>query len=519
MLVVVVEIFSGAKDALLYYRVMFTNVSTLSARVARGLGSAWAWRVVLGLFLLEALWFVASARYPMAFDENYHFGLIQLHAQQWLPFFTSQPDHASVYGAIVRDPSYLYHWLMSFPYRFILLFTQNQTAQIICLRLINVALCTYGLFLYRRVIRAIGASKALTNSLFAVFVLVPVVPFLAAHINYDNLFFVALPLSVLLALKLMRGFSNHAIDATTSLLLLTLLFLACLIKYSFLPVALVAGLFVLWRLWRAKLCNRAGFGTFWNNLCKLSRVKQVLLVTACLLSFGLFAERYAVNTVAYHNPVPACNAVISEDECLQYGPYGRDQLYTSEKLASFHPHLWSYAWQWLYGMWYRLFFAVNYDYFSAPPLLVVSVLAVVLAVWAVLGIGLRFRWLFAGQPARQLLLWLTLGYGLVLFADGFSAYARTGQPVAINGRYLVPFLPFCFAFGGLAWSQILHRHAAVKTAVASLVIALFVLQGGGTMTFIIRSADSWLWPNPTVISINREVRSIAWPVILGKKIY
>jgi hypothetical protein len=116
---------------------------------------------------------------------------------------------------------------------------------------------------------------------------------------------------------------------------------------------------------------------------------------------------------------------------------------------------------------------------------------------------------------RQLLLWLVLVYGLVLFEDGFSAYAKTAQPVAINGRYWIPFLPFIFAFGGLAWSQILRRRPAMRSIVASLMIGVLLLQGGGTMTFIIRSGDTWMWNNSVVRSVNRTVRSAAWPFILG----
>ena len=498
---------------------MLARVSDFGRGLARLLGSRWCWRVVLGLFVLEALWFVLSAQYPMAFDENYHFGLIKLHATQWLPFFTQQPQNAAMYGEIARDPSYLYHWLMSFPYRLISAITDSQTAQVIFLRLINVAFFTYGLLLYRRVIRRIGTSRPLTNSLFAVFVLIPVVPFLAAHINYDNLFFVAVPLTVLLTLRLLSGFSDGKVDAVNTLVLLTVLCLASLIKYPFLPIAAVTGVFVLWRLWAAHLRGWEPLRRFWVSLRALSRFKQVALVAVCVVSVGLFAERYAANIVLYHNPVPACDAVISQDECNQYGPYNRDHLFATQKPGSFHPHLTGYTWQWAYGMWYRLFFAINYDYASAPPLLVISVTAIVLSALLIGGLLLRSRSLLQGHPTRQFLLLLTVGYMLVLFADGWGAYVKTGQPVAINGRYLIPLLPLLFALGGLAWAQLLRNKTAVKAFVASAVIAVFLLQGGGTMTFIIRSADTWMWPNPTVRAVNRTVRSIAWPFIAGKNVY
>jgi len=498
---------------------MTAKILHASQVVARWLSSRMAVRILFGLFLVEALWFVFSAQYPMAFDENYHFGLIQLHAQQWLPFFTAQPHDAAIYGAVVRDPSYLYHWLMSFPYRLFSALTNNQTAIIIGLRLINVAIFALALSLYWRIVRTIGVSRALTTSLLAVFVLIPVVPFLAAHINYDNLFFLAIALTVLLTMRLIEGLRERRVDARTLLLLLGTLFLSCLIKYPFLPICATVVLFAGWYAWRQKMLSRAGLRSLVAGFGTLSRIRQVVLVVFVVLSFGLFAERYVANIVTYHNPLPACDAVISQDECVQYGPYGRDHIYAQEKPADFHANIFVYIGDWFYGMWYRLFFAINYDYATSPPLLVVSCLAVVLAAALLVGIVLRFRLLFAGQPMRQLLFWIVTGYMLVLFIDGFSAYKKTGQPVAINGRYLIPLLPFIFALGGLAWSYILRAKPTLKSVVASVVIGVFLLQGGGTMTFIIRSGDTWMWNNGTVRTVNRVVRSAAWPFIIGKGIF
>jgi len=498
---------------------MSTQTTPRWQRAVRGLASPWVWRGVLALFLLEALWFVFSARYPMAFDENYHFGLIRLHAAQWLPFFTSQPPHAGAYGAVVRDPSYLYHWLMSLPYRLISAVTPSQTAQVICLRLLNVAMFTYGLVLYRRVVRRLGVSRGLANCLFAVFVLIPVVPFLAAHINYDNMFFVAVPATALLTLKVVDGFRRREVDARLLLELCAVMLLASLIKYPYLPVLAVTVGFVVWRARVSGLLGRQGMQAFRVSFRTLPKVVATGLVLLCLFSAGLFTERYAVNVVRYHNPLPACGAVISEDECMQYGPYGRDQHYIQRKPADFRPNPVVYVWQWLYGMWFRLFFAINYDYATARPLLIISALAVVGATLGVVGIALRFKALFAGDTTRQFIFWLVAGYVLVLFLDGFRSYARTGQPVAINGRYLVPFLPFLFAFGGLAWSQLLRRAQGYKVALAGGVLAILLLQGGGAMTYIIRSQDSWMWPNSTVVRVNRTVRKIAWPLILGKNIW
>jgi hypothetical protein len=498
---------------------MKQKLRTAAGRVRSFLGSSLCWRLVVGLFVFEALWFVFSARYPMAFDENYHFGLIKLHAQQWLPYFSAQPDGAGVYGAIVRDPSYLYHWLMSLPYRLVAYYTHSQTVQVIILRLVNVAFFAFGLVLYRRIVRRLGASQALTNSLLAALVLLPVVPFLAATINYDNLFFVAVALTVLLTLKLDSGFTEKRIDAPVFLWLVAVTLLASLIKYPFLPLFAVTVVFLIIRLAQFRLLGLNGWRSFVRSFISLSILRRVVLVLLCLGALGLFVERYGTNIVTYHGPVPDCDAVISQDECAQYGPYGRDQYYKQLKPAHFHANVAVYSWEWLWGMWYRLYFAISDTYATAPPLLLIAWLGVVCAVLMLVGIMLRFRALFVEHAGRQFVLYLTIGYSLVLFVDGFSAYSKTGQPVAVNGRYLIPFLPFMLVLGGLAWSQLLRRRPNIKVAAAGLVLGVMLLQGGGAMTFIIRSSDEWLWPNRTVRTVNHTVRSAAWSFMLGRGHY
>ena len=141
----------------------------------------------------------------MAFDEDFHFGIIRLYAQQWSPFFAHQPAGGNVYGALTSDPSYLYHYLMSFPYRLTTLFTSSQTLQIIALRFIDVdgddVLVTWSLVLFHRVLLKAKASVGLANVTLLFFILVPVVPLLAAQINYDDLLLPLTALALLMTLE------------------------------------------------------------------------------------------------------------------------------------------------------------------------------------------------------------------------------------------------------------------------------------------------------------------------------
>src|SRR5580704_2464794 len=138
---------------------------TFLRQVAQILGSRRLFLITLCYFVFQSGWIALSAVYPQAFDENFHFGIIKVYASHWSPFLTKQPVGGDPYGALARDPSYLYHYLMSFPYRFFHLFTHDQTSLVIALRLIDVCLFTIGLILFRRVLLRAKISRALTNVL------------------------------------------------------------------------------------------------------------------------------------------------------------------------------------------------------------------------------------------------------------------------------------------------------------------------------------------------------------------
>jgi hypothetical protein len=99
----------------------------------------------------------------MAFDEDFHLGIIRLYAHHLLPFWSSQPVGGDAYGAVARDPSYLYHYLMSFPYWLISQFTHDTTIQVLILRFINIGLFASGLVLFRRLLTRTFASPALLH--------------------------------------------------------------------------------------------------------------------------------------------------------------------------------------------------------------------------------------------------------------------------------------------------------------------------------------------------------------------
>jgi hypothetical protein len=497
-------------------------MKNLTGKITVFLGSRQFLYGVLAFFALEGLWVACSAVYPMAFDEDFHLGIIKIYGHHWLPFLNSQPESASAFGAVARDPSYLYHYLMSFPYRLLAAITDSQTAQVIVLRLVNVAMFGAGLVLFRKVLRLAGTSAALANTTLALFVLIPIVPLLAGQINYDNLVFPLVAMVCLLAYRLLYDARQGVLNLKALALLAVICVLGSLVKYPFLPMAAVAVLFVLGAMarhwWRKRKTFVQAAHASWRAMSLATRLG---LAAALIASLGLFAQRYGLNLVTYHEPVPDCDAVLSEDACMSYGPWARNYYFANTKQVVDRNPV-AYTGLWLQALHYRSFFMVNgpaSGFTNYPPVPIPGAAAVLIAVSGTLALVFFGRSAFRGRPYLVFLFLLTATYVAMLWGDNYSQYLETGQPVAINGRYLLLVLLPLAAVLARVFQLALSRWPKAKPYVAAAFL-LFFLQGGGVMSFILRSDATWYWQDIKVYQFNNAARHIISPfVIEGSKYY
>jgi len=480
--------------------------------------------VVVGLLVIQAAWLALTARYPMAFDENFHFGIIKLYAHQWSPFFLSTPPDSAQFGDLVRNPSYLYQYLMSFPYRFIALFIHNEPAQIITLRFLNIGLFAAGLFAFRRLLLRLRISSAITHVSLLMLVIIPVVPFLAGQINYDNLLFLLIPIVTLLtvtcAQTLLR--SGH-LPARTFIILLVLCMLSSLVKYAFLPIFLALMLYLVALILYRKL-HKTFLTSSVQSFHSLKTTTKVILIVSLIIAGGLFLERYGINIVKYHSLQPDCAKIETLDQCLQYGPWARNYTIkaTNEAaggLVPLDPAPRLFLASWVIGMVHRLYFAINYDYINYYGLPVPIALAAVIGTIGIILCIIFYRQLFRTNRHLLLIAFIMAVYVLSLLYVNYTDYLKFKTMLAINGRYLILVLPFLFAFLAMAYtaflSRIARRHAATYKVGLVVVVLLLSLQGGGVLTYIIRSDEGWYWPNPIVTTVNTSVKNTLTPLILG----
>jgi hypothetical protein len=474
------------------------------------LGTPQFFWIIICLLVMQALWIALSGRYPMAFDEDFHLGVIKLYSHHLSPFWDGHPSGGDAFGAVARDPSYLYHYLMSFPFRLVSALTMSQTAQVLILRLINIGMFASALPLYRRLLAKTGASKALVNFSLLLLLLVPITPLLAAQINYDNLLLPLVALIMLMTLKLARSLKAGEINLGIGLGLLSLCLLASVVKYAFLPMFVAIVGFLINTAWRAPRSKK---------ILKLNKWMYLGLVAGLLLSGGLFIERYGVNVLRYHKPVADCAEVLDYEHCQYYGPWIRDYNFEVNKPADSDHSPIEYTQHWFYGMWFRSFFAVDGPatlYQTRGPLVVPGVSAIIFASLGgvVLVLSVRRLWRRHDHSALVLFTAVTLLYLVVLWLQDYQLFIKTAQPVAINGRYLLPVLPFIILVTSLAVSLALGRHRQLKAVLAGVVIICSVW-GGGALTYILRSNDAWYWQHTPLKTANHAIQSSLGPITPG----
>jgi hypothetical protein len=507
----------------------------MQRKILTFLGSRPFLYLIVGIFAFEALWIAFTGRYPGAFDENFHLGLIQLYAKHWLPFLDAQPPNAEVYGAVARDPSYLYHYLMSFPYRVIAVFTHSQPAQIIILRIINVGLATVSLLLYAKILRRCRLSSGAQNAIMLLFTTVPVLPLLAGQINYDNLLFVLVALVVLMTIRFTEYVQKGILSGQLLGKILIISIFASLTKYAYL--ALFAGL-VLYLCLLIFSHRKSLFSTGLRPLLRrywqaFHRWHIVWLGVLFIIASGLFLQRYGINLVRYHTPVPDCAQVITVDKCLAYAPWQRDYLYVQDHTDWKREHIGTYANMWIHQMLRETYFTVYGAFFphttvvsykTGEPLPFMIILGWTLFISGVVAILWYLPRLWR-DPTLRLFILMTVLYASVLFVQNYKMYVETAVPVAIHGRYLLPLLPLLGVLYFRAYTHVFRYaqtrfrffalHRASWLIGAWVVLLLICSQGGGLLTHTIRSDSNWFWQESNAAQkLNESTRKILRPLII-----
>jgi hypothetical protein len=482
-------------------------LKTLNLRLKVFAESKWFFRTTLILFIAEAAWVAITSNFPMAFDESYHFGLIQFFSHHLNPLVSSQPSSTYNLGDIAHNPSFLYHYLMSFPYRLISFITSDLKTQIISLRFINIAMMVASLVFMKRILRQLSLPNSLNNIILLVFALTPLVTVLAAQMNYDNLLLLLSIIAVYVLLIVSEKVGEGKIDVIRIVSIICICLYASLVQFEFLPIFLGIVIVLTWQLVglvrkdKQKLIKQIK-----QSYLAVSIQTKALLLVLLVLGSGLFATFYGYNLVKYHNIVPQCNQVLTTTECEQYYSWDRNYTVTNYDRAhnikaTMNPL--RYTEFWFKVEYYQLFgeiFPTGGLIYIARDFYVIiialSVISTLCAIVTIKQILTRFK-----------LTWLTcviaITYLSVLWLRNYHDYLNLGQPLAIQGRYLVPVLIYIYVMFGLGITQVLEfkrmPQIILRPLIAFIVIASFVYFGGFAR-YVSQVSPRYGWPKTAIQS-------------------
>ncbi|WP_405217579.1 hypothetical protein [Agrococcus sp. Ld7] len=450
----------------------------------RAVGSRWTTALILLWFGLGAAWIALTARMGMVFDEEWHLDSIAVHAQHGAPWFSTDAPQESV-GATSRSSSYLYHYLLSFPERWMADAGAAEFDRVIVLRLLTVAMHVGALLCMVAAVRAAGVSGTVANLAAVAYAALPVSPFLAAQVNYDSAMLLLVAACGWVVVRQWAG-------QTTWLGMIGAIALglaAVLTKFHAAPIVLVMLAFVALAVIRDRKlpvlpANRAG------------RVMLGAVAVVALVLVALSVERFIGNIVTYGSPSPDCAAVLNELRCESYGVWERNR----EADAAFAdlPLSLSTMTQFLFDEWVprlMVYLQAVWYWFAAPvvstlvsvaiPVAVISVIAVAAVVWPT-------------APRLRALLPLVLSsvvYLAILFWHNFGDWRAFGAPLGVQGRYLLPaVVPItALAMHGAADSLRRARFGATLLAVTAIAMLLVATQGGAA-AFVISAQPGWYQP-------------------------
>lgn len=467
------------------------------------------------LLILQALWIAVSFNYPLLWDEYYHFGLIQFYAHHLSPIIVNQPESLDLYGNVARSPKYFYHYLLSFPFRGIELITSNQVAQVILLRIVNIGIFAGALIAFRKAMLLLTPSRALVHFALFIFVLFPLTPLMAAHINYDTLQFLLAGLVLYWALRFVRA---EQFEIRWLLLIVGFGSVAAIVKYTILPVLVAVGLYLV-----GYIVYKHGRNTFalalvsWQDL---PRRTMILLAMLVLVSMGLAIERFGGNVVQYGRIDPVCSQVISVERCLSFSPFKQEHtLGQSQGAAAPAPSNLIGPLHYTYKFWlrdiYKQYFTTGtqlaYEYFTVPeplkiPFTVMAVAGIVGLVCLLVASPTLIR-----RPEVQIVLLSAFALALSLWIIDYEKYIRTGAPLAIQGRYLLPLFPMVMLVSLIAVHKVIPWRR-LKFGLGALVV-LGMLWGGGLLPHIVQSQQEWYWQNRFIVNTNDAITKALDPVL------
>jgi hypothetical protein len=252
--------------------------------------------------------------------------------------------------------------------------------------------------------------------------------FLSGGDSYDNLLNLC---SFAGIYYLTRVFKRKPFYENSLLWLISILF-GSLVKVTMLPLAGITGL--LWFVYIVKNRQTINFRFTWD-------LKAISISLICIALFAINFAIYGVNIIKYRTLYPACTQVFTEEQCMNYPQYVREQdLGLGKKLSlvdvvhSGYPDPVEYGFDyWLPVILQRIYGILGHQSYGPDLILTFHRM---LILWTIF-ITIRY-WQKPSYTIASLFI-VFFFYTLVVFMDAYNTELFFGfKGIGIQGRYLFP---------------------------------------------------------------------------------
>lgn len=485
------------------------TIGLLEVRFLKILSSKnFLWFILL-LFILQSLWLAVSLLYPMLFDEMFHFGVVRIYSKQLSPFITNQPEMYDTYGYLTFGSASIYHYILSFPYRLLSIFIDSQTALIISLRIINIALACLGIWIFNLVFKKIGIKQIFINIALLFYILIPIVTFASATISYDNLL---LPLTALFLLLGVNILITKKIYYKDYLIFFIVGMFTALVKFTFLPLFLVGLLYV---AINAYIKHKASFIGYFIKTFKDSKgYVKWLLTIMFVITFSMLCIRYITPVLLYKTPIPSCAVALGETRCVDNNVslYEMNAKATKNERQPEVPQ--QYILTWIKTILLQLDTSASVTSNGVQIGKSIPVFAAVMSFGVLFGISVL---LFSWQKLDKNIGWyflISILATLVISVIAFSAFSYYSVNLDINtqARYIISVLPIGMVMAVISLNRILNNARTIKVLLLISALTLST-QGGGIIKPLLNANDSWYWDNQTLRNINKDLKNHISPFV------
>ncbi len=420
--------------------------------------------ITIILFLTTLLYFTAFASFfaiytqpGIAPDEDYHIKVSEAYSSTLeIPENT---EETYKYRDITRIP-YLYYWINGR----IININETEITNLRILRMVNVfygvLTIVFTYLLSKKIIKnrylQLIPSFFLSNTLMFVF--------LTGSVNYDNLQNLFSIASIYFLIEFLSKKTLRKL-----IILILLLSLGSLTKYTFLPLAAIIFVITLFNIYKDRSVK------FIKNFKPIDLALLFFAVIIMALNIGLYGK----NLIKYRSIQPSCEQVLTHEQCLNNEIYKRnfglnkkefDTLDKYSDLLEEREDPFSYFFDWIYYMAERIFGILGHKVYEIKPLYLFYYL-LYFSIIAVLGI----RKIFFNNKLINSLVAISLFYTLILiFYENYSFYLENGIiELALQGRYIFPVISAFYILYTHIIESITEKYLKYLLIIAGL--ALFTL--------------------------------------------